>query len=79
MSAESNQLVLAERPQRGPVNDRTFRRETAQLPELKEGELRVRVDYVSIVSQIDHQAAVVERKRRVQTHISGPHSAELAQ
>jgi NADPH-dependent curcumin reductase CurA len=50
MSTKSNQLVLSERPQRGPVNDKTFRRETAQLPELKEGELRVRVDYVSIVS-----------------------------
>jgi NADPH-dependent curcumin reductase CurA len=49
-SSKSNQLVLAVRPERGPVTDKTFRRETAQLPELKEGQLRVRVDYVSIVS-----------------------------
>lgn len=46
----SDRLVLNERPKRGPVTDKTFRRESAKLPELKDGEVRVKVEYVSIVS-----------------------------
>ena len=45
----NHKIVLQERPQRGPITDRTFKRTSEQLGELKEGEVRVRVDYVSIV------------------------------
>jgi NADPH-dependent curcumin reductase CurA len=45
-----NRLVLAERPKRGPITEKTFRQETAELRDLQEGEVLVRVDYVSVVS-----------------------------
>lgn len=47
---QNTALVLAERPERGPITDKTFRLETTPLPPLKDGEVLVRVEYVSIVS-----------------------------
>lgn len=49
-SVTNHKIVLRERPQRGPITDRTFERVSEELGELKDGEVRVRVDYVSIVS-----------------------------
>jgi len=46
---KNTRLVLAERPARGPITDKTFRQESTPIPELKDGEILVRVDYVSIV------------------------------
>jgi NADPH-dependent curcumin reductase CurA len=42
-------VVLAERPKRGPITPKTFRQEEVDLPELKDGEVLVKVDYVSVV------------------------------
>ncbi|EIW66268.1 hypothetical protein TREMEDRAFT_70194 [Tremella mesenterica DSM 1558] len=41
-------LVLYERPERGPITKTTFQRRSKKLQELSNGEVRVRVDYVSI-------------------------------
>lgn len=41
--------MLAERPKRGPITPKTFRQEEVDLPELKDGEVLVKVDYVSVV------------------------------
>ena len=45
-------VVLAERPAGGPVTPTTFRQESSPIPELKDGEVLVRVDYVSMVLSI---------------------------
>ena len=45
----NNALVLAERPKRGPITAKTFRQETKPIPPLQDGQVLVRVDYVSIV------------------------------
>ena len=45
----NHKIVLQERPQRGPITDRTFKRVSEELGELQDGEVRVRIDYVSIV------------------------------
>jgi hypothetical protein len=51
LPTENNRLVLAERPKRGPVNDKTFRYESAKIPQLEDGNILVKIDYVSIVSR----------------------------
>lgn len=47
---ENRRIVLAERPNRGPITDKTFKLESAPIPELKDGQILVRVSYTSIVS-----------------------------
>lgn len=47
---ENRRVVLAERPGRGPITPKTFRLESAPIPELKDGQILVRVSYTSIVS-----------------------------
>ena len=44
----NNRLVLAERPGRGPISDRTFKREAVRLEQPADGEVVVKVEYVSI-------------------------------
>jgi len=46
----NERLVLAERPARGPVTDKTFRREKVEVQPLKDGEVLVKVEYSAIVS-----------------------------
>lgn len=41
--------MLAERPKPGPITPKTFRQEEVDLPELNDGEVLVKVDYVSVV------------------------------
>ena len=50
LPTENRQVVLAERPGRGPVTSKTFRLEKAKIPELKDGQILVRVSYTSVVS-----------------------------
>ncbi|ODN99616.1 cytoplasmic protein [Cryptococcus wingfieldii CBS 7118] len=45
---KNNQIVLNERPQRGPVTDTTFRSNVVDVPEPKDGEVVVRIDYASV-------------------------------
>ena len=47
---ENRRVVLAERPNRGPITDKTFKLESAPVPELKDGQILVKVSYTSIVS-----------------------------
>ena len=47
---ENKRVVLAERPNRGPITSKTFKLESAPVPELKDGQILVRVSYTSIVS-----------------------------
>ena len=47
MTTQNRRLVLAERPS-GLVNDTTTRLETADLPELQDGEALIKVGYLSI-------------------------------
>ncbi|OWT37800.1 cytoplasmic protein [Cryptococcus neoformans] len=42
------QIILNERPQKGPVTDTTFKSKTVDVPELKDGEILARVDYASV-------------------------------
>jgi NADPH-dependent curcumin reductase CurA len=49
LPTKSTQVVLAERPGKGSIKPSTFRQETASIPELTDGQVLVRVDYVSIV------------------------------
>ncbi|WRT70878.1 uncharacterized protein IL334_007877 [Kwoniella shivajii] len=45
---ENKQVVLNERPARGPINDNTFKTQIGQVKEPEDGEVVVKVDYVSI-------------------------------
>ncbi|WVQ86260.1 hypothetical protein IAT38_008428 [Cryptococcus sp. DSM 104549] len=45
---QNKQIVLKERPERGPITDTTFGEQTSELREPKDGEVLVRVDYASI-------------------------------
>ncbi|WWC92484.1 uncharacterized protein L201_007443 [Kwoniella dendrophila CBS 6074] len=45
---QNKQIVLNERPQRGPITDKTFRTETNEIKQPGEGEVLVKVEYVSI-------------------------------
>ena len=47
---QNNRLVLAKRPERGPVTDKTFHLESVELESLKDGEVLVKVKYSAIVS-----------------------------
>ena len=49
---KNERLVLAERPARGPVTDKTFRREEETVPPLRDGEVLVKVEYSAIVSGV---------------------------
>ncbi|WVQ78793.1 hypothetical protein IAT38_000884 [Cryptococcus sp. DSM 104549] len=44
----NRQIVLKERPETGPITDTTFGEQTSDIPELKDGEVFVRIDYASI-------------------------------
>lgn len=46
---QSQAIILANRPQRGPITNETFKQVTRPVPELKEGQVLVRLDYVSVV------------------------------
>ena len=69
---QNDRLVLSERPKRGPITNKTFRREKVQLGELADGQVLVRVDYVSIVRRCTGRECRVELS-------AGSYDAELAQ
>ena len=50
-SKSSRRVVLANRPQAGPIQKDTFKVQDETLAPLKEGEVLVRVEYVSVVSR----------------------------
>ncbi|WWD20857.1 hypothetical protein CI109_105334 [Kwoniella shandongensis] len=45
---KNTQVVLNERPKAGPITDTTFRSQTVDIPELKDGEVLVKVTYTSL-------------------------------
>lgn len=47
---QNKRLVLAERPGRGPITPKTFRKESGPLPAVKDNQVLVKVEYASIVS-----------------------------
>jgi NADPH-dependent curcumin reductase CurA len=73
VSTQNSRLVLAERPQRGPITSRTFRLESVDLPSLQDGEVLVRVEHVSIVWP---HPLPLHQKRLI---ASGSNYAELAE
>ncbi|WWC65034.1 uncharacterized protein I303_107648 [Kwoniella dejecticola CBS 10117] len=48
MSGQYKQIVLNERPARGPITDNTFKLQTGEIKQPGEGEVLVKVEYVSI-------------------------------
>ncbi|WVW80623.1 hypothetical protein I302_102609 [Kwoniella bestiolae CBS 10118] len=48
MSQQNKQVVLNERPARGPITDTTFRTQQGEIRQPGEGEVLVKVEYVSI-------------------------------
>lgn len=50
LPTENRQVVLAERPGRGPVTSKTFNLSKAGVPDLKDDQILVRVLYSSVVS-----------------------------
>ena len=52
LPTNNNTLVLASRPSRGPITPTTFRQESSPMPQLKDGEVLVQVDYVSMVPSL---------------------------
>ena len=50
MARTNTRLVLAKRPERGPVTNETFRLESVELEPIKDGEVLVKVEYSAIVS-----------------------------
>lgn len=53
------QIILNERPQKGPVTDTTFKSKTVDVPELKDGEILARVDYASVVGCVTQSIASI--------------------
>lgn len=50
LPTQNRRVVLAERPNRGPITEKTFNLETAKIEALKDGQIQVKVLYTSIVS-----------------------------
>lgn len=44
----NKQVVLAERPGRGPITEKTFKKDAAPLKKPADGEVVVKTEYVSI-------------------------------
>jgi NADPH-dependent curcumin reductase CurA len=64
LPTENKRVVLAERPDRGPITSKTFKFETSKLDTgLGEGQILVKVLYTSIVSLSLISVARVERKQ----------------
>lgn len=49
---QNKRLVLSERPGRGPITPKTFKKEAGPLPPLGDNEVLVKVEYASIVSKL---------------------------
>jgi NADPH-dependent curcumin reductase CurA len=78
--ANTKCIVLAERPGRGPVTNRTFKPEVRPLPAAKDGDVVVKTEYVSIVSHEspqrgDHGVIVLAVLWHGQPSISRPRLA----
>jgi hypothetical protein len=50
LPTQNRRVVLAERPNRGPITEKTFNLDTAKIESLKDGQILVKVLYTSIVS-----------------------------
>ena len=52
LPTENKTIVLAERPSRGPISSTTFRPQTTPIQPVHDGQVLVRVDYLSIVCSV---------------------------
>jgi NADPH-dependent curcumin reductase CurA len=52
LPTQNRRVVLAERPDRGPITEKTFNLETAKIGDLEDGQILVKVLYTSIVSTV---------------------------
>ena len=52
LPTQNKRVVLAERPDRGPITEKTFKLETAKVENLQDGQIMVKVLYTSIVSSV---------------------------
>ena len=50
LPTQNRRVVLAERPDRGPITEKTFHLENAKIGDLEDGQILVKVLYTSIVS-----------------------------
>lgn len=72
------QIVLNERPQKGPVTDTTFKSKTVDVPELKDGEILARVDYASVVGCVTLSVPSISRLLTALLLLhTGSHNARL--
>lgn len=72
------QIILNERPQKGPVTDTTFKSKTVDVPELKDGEILARVDYASVVSYVTWPIPSISLSlTSLSLQHSGSHNARL--
>jgi len=60
LPTQNKRVVLAVRPDRGPITDKTFNLDTAKIEGLKDGQILVKVLYTSIVSPVISAASVRE-------------------
>jgi len=63
LPTQNKRVVLAERPDRGPITEKTFKLETAKVENLQDGQIMVKVLYTSIVSSVS-SGGVVRRQIR---------------
>jgi len=52
LPTQNRRVVLAERPDRGPITEKTFKLENAKIGDLEDGQILVKVLYTSIVSPL---------------------------
>jgi NADPH-dependent curcumin reductase CurA len=52
LPTQNRRVVLAERPNRGPITEKTFKLESAKIGDLEDGQILVKVLYTSIVSLV---------------------------
>jgi NADPH-dependent curcumin reductase CurA len=63
LPTQNRRVVLAERPDRGPITEKTFKLESAQIGDLEDGQILVKVLYTSIVSLVPSRVKPPEDKR----------------
>jgi NADPH-dependent curcumin reductase CurA len=52
LPTQNRRVVLDERPNRGPITEKTFKLESAKIGDLEDGQILVKVLYTSIVSLV---------------------------
>jgi NADPH-dependent curcumin reductase CurA len=62
LPTQNRRVVLAERPDRGPITEKTFKLESAKIGDLEDGQILVKVLYTSIVSLVPSRVKPPEDK-----------------